>query len=355
MPKKQFDYQFEDIRREDTPVSAAGFGDMVEEPENPDEAFVEVDLDEEDPSKAVSVADTDADATASANGKDNTQKTGKDKRRETLEARRTKERTDQLAQELDDRTDEFAGEVNSLKNEVAELKADKEIEAIDAEYGSKEDELTADMEQAMEDGDSKKTAEINTKLIALNSEKQAKKAAAEASVTIIEDLDANAAGAQPANKRAVQFIRDNEAWWSDPDHEDAVDYSRRLDKKLVAMGFNPDSDAYWARFNHNFDKKFEDLRVADPDDIDIDLDPGKDTGKGRGRSHVAAPGGAGNAGRRVNNRSNDNGQRGSVVRLTAQHKSNMVRFGLDPSNVEHCTSYAKEVQATRERDERRAS
>ena len=355
MPKKNFDYQFEDIRREDTPVSAAGFGDMVEEPENPDEAFVEVDLDEEDPSKAVSVADTAADATASANGKDDTRTTGKDKRREALDARRDRQRTDQLQQDLDERTDEFAGEVNSLKSEVAELKADKEIESIDAEYGSKEEALTADMEQAMEDGDSKKTAEINTKLIALNSEKQAKKAAAEASVTIIEDLDANAAGKQPANKRAVQFIRDNEAWWSDPDHEDAVTYSKKLDKKLVEMGFSPDSDAYWTRFNHNFDNKFEDLRVADPDDIDIDLDPGKDTGKGRGRSHVAQPGGAGNARRGANNRGNDNGQGGSKVRLTALHKSNMVRFGLDPGDPEHCANYAKEVQATRARDERSAA
>lgn len=355
MPNKKFDYQFEDIRREDTPVSTAGFGSVVEDPENPDEAFVEVDLDEEDLSKAVSVADTDADANASANGKDSPRKTGNDKRREALDARRTRQRTDQLQQDLDEGREEFATEVNSLKNEVAELKAGKEIDAIDAEFGSKEKDLTAEMTQAMEDGDSEKTAEINTKLIALNSEKQAKKAAAEASVSIIEDLDANRADNKPANERAVQFIRDNDEWWSDPDQDDAVDYARRLDKKLVVMGFNPESDAYWARFNHNFDKKFEGLRVADPDDIDIELDPGQDSGRSRRKSPVSQPGGAGAARRSVNNRGKNNDQGGSKVRLTAAHKANMVQFGLDPSNPEHCANYAKEVQATGARDERRAS
>lgn len=353
MPKKDFDYQFEDIRRESTPVSAAGFGDMVEEPENPDEGFVDVDLDADDVANAVTAADNDADAT-SASEKDGVSKEDKNQRREVLDARR---RSDKLEQDLEEGREEFAGEVNTLKKEVAELKVEKEIDSIDAEYSSQEKELTVDMEQAMEDGDSKKTAEINTKLIALNSEKQAKMAAAEASVSIIEDLDGDTASEKPANKRAVQFMRDNDLWWSDPDHEEAVTYARKLDKKLVDMGFNPDSDAYWTRFNHNFDKKYEGLRETDPDDIDVDLDLGGDKGRGRGKSHVAPAGGAGGTRRSTNNRGGDKNQSGSKVRLTAAHKANMVRFHLDPQNPEHCANYAKEVQATADREEasRRAS
>ncbi|KKL81162.1 hypothetical protein LCGC14_1997570, partial [marine sediment metagenome] len=262
MPKKDFDYQFEDIRREDTPVSAAGFGDMVEDPENPGEAFVEVDLDEEDPDKAVSAADNDADAT-SASDRDSDSK--KDQRRAALEARR---KSDQLEQDLDERSTEVAGELSTLRQEVAELKAVKEIDAIEDEFAAEEVRLTEAMEAAMEEGDTKAQSKLNSDLIALNSEKQAKQAAAEASVTIIENLDGGAE--QPANKRAVQFIRDNQEWWSDPDHEDAVVYARKLDKKLVGMGFNPDSEAYWTRFNHNFDKKYEGLREIDPDEIEID-------------------------------------------------------------------------------------
>lgn len=351
MPKKQFDYQFEDIRREDTPVSAAGFGDMVEEPENPDEAFVDVDLDEEDIDKAVSTAENDADAAASADDPDGR---SKDKRREALERRKV----DQLEVELEEASEAVAGEVNALKRKVAGLEAEKEIDAIEAEYSSQEEELTAKMEQAMEEGDTKAQSEINSKLIKLNSEKQAKQAAAEASVSIIEDLDADSQNLdQPANKRAVQFIRDNQEWWSDPDHEEAVQYVRKLDKKLVEMGFNPDSDAYWTRFNHNFDKKYPDLRETDPDEIDVDLDLDAGDGKrrGRGKSPVQQPGGAGGK-RRSQRRGGDNGQSGSKVRLTAAHKSNMVRFGLDPANPEHCANYAKEVAATQKRDaERRAS
>ena len=179
MPKKNFDMQFEDIRREETPVSAAGFGDMVEDPENPDEGFVDVDLDADDVANAVTAADNDADAT-SVSDKDGESKEEKNQRREVLDARR---RSDKLEQDLEEGREEFAGEVNTLRKEVAELKAGKEIDSIDSEYSGQEKELTADMEEAMEAGDSKKTAEINTKLIALNSEKQAKMAAAEAYVT----------------------------------------------------------------------------------------------------------------------------------------------------------------------------
>jgi len=348
MPKKQFDYEFEDIRRESTPVSAAGFGDMVEDPENPDEAFVEVDLDEEDLGKAVSAAENDAGGTPA----DNQDGGSKDARREALDARR---RTDQLEQDLEQASDVVATEVTALKQEVAELKAGKEIDLIEEEYGSREDELTAKMEQAMEEGDTKAQASLNSELIALNSEKQAKQAAAEASVSIIEDLDADQQRAdQPANKRAMQFIRDNQEWWSDPDHEDAVVYARKLDKKLVGMGFDPNSDGYWTRFNHNFDKKFEGLREIDPDDIDIDLDPGEGRGKKRGKSPVAQPGGAG--GQRRSTRRGDNGQGGKKVVLTAAHKANMVRFHLDPQDPEHCAEYAKQVAETNKRDaERRAS
>lgn len=344
MPKKDFDYQFEDIRREDTPVSAAGFGDMVEDPENPDEAFVEVDLDEEDLSKAVSAADNDADA-RSAGDRDGG---SKGKRRETLESRKI----DQLEVDLEEASEVVAGEVNALKKEVAELKAGKEINVIEEEFAEEETRLTSEMEAAMEEGDTKVQSALNSQLIKLNSDKQAKQAAAEASVSIIENLDGGAED-QPANKRAVQFIRDNETWWSDPDHEDAVMYVRKLDKKLVAMGFNPDSDAYWTRFNHNFDKKYEGLREPDPDDIDIELEP--DPGRGRRKSPVAQPGGAG--GQRRGTKRGDNGQGGgSKVVLTAAHKANMVRFHLDPQNAEHCAEYAKQVQETNRRDaERRAS
>lgn len=346
MPKKDFDYQFEDIRREDTPVSAAGFGDIVDDLEDPGEAFVEVDLEEEDLDKAVSAAKKDAGGTPPADDKDGG---SKDARREALQARR---KADQLGVDLEAASEVVAGEVNALKQEVAELKAVKEIDAIEDEFATIEQDLTVKMEAAMEEGDTKAQSKLNSELIALNSEKQAKQAAAEASVTIVEDLDADRAGDQPANKRAMQFIRDNQTWWSDPDHEEAVVYARKLDKKLVGMGFDPNSDAYWTRFNHNFDKKYEGLREEDPDDISIDLEP--DPVRGRRKSPVVPPGGAGGA--RRAGKGGDNGQGGSKVVLTARHKQNMVQFGLDPQNAEHCANYAKEVAATQKRDaERRAS
>ena len=338
MAAKKFNIQFEDIRRGDTPVTAAGFGDLVEDPDNPDEPFIDVDLNEEDAEKAVTAVSGDR-TTNGAQGADAADE--KERKRAALRAKKDQRAVTDEA--IGEARAEVAQELNILHEKIDALEGEKGLTKIEEEYEEAKADLETKMEEAMENGKSEEFAKLNSKLIELNGAMSEKRMELKVTTAAPEDLGGDAAGRQPANPRAVAFIQANESWWSDPDHEDAVDYARRLDKKLVGMGLDPKSDRYWHAFNRNFDNKFEDLRIADDDEIEVDLSDG---GKGKGnRSPVHRPGSGGGASRgtAANRGGGDGGGdsgKAGVVRLTAADKANMTRFLLDPSNPEHCRQYA---------------
>ena len=333
MAAKKFNFQFEDIRRGDTPVVPSGFGDLPEEPDNPEAGFVEVDLNEEDTDKAISVVQEDSTNDA-GNGAD-TDDAGDD-RRERLRQRRSSRKVADEA--ITEARGEVAQELDALHTRINTLEGDQGVAAAETEYDTAKADIEAKMVQAMEDGKSEDYARFNSELIELNNTLQEKRMRASAphSPDAPQDLPGDPSASQPANPRAIEFIKANEGWWSDPDREEEVDYARRLDKKLVNNGYNPRSDKYWNAFNKNFDKKYPDLRVASDDDIDLDLD---DTSKGGNRSPVHRPG-AGGGVDKGSVKGGDKGGKGSKVRLTQSDKQNMVRFGLDPADPEHCKEYA---------------
>lgn len=347
MAAKKFNFQFEDIRRNSTPVAAStGFGDIpVEDPENPDEAFLEVDLNEEDAEKSVHAVDSTAKPNGAGKGADDADDE-KERRRERLRAKRV---ADKAANEaITEARAEVAEEINTLHEKIDTLESGGKISKAEEEYDTAKADIEAKMVQAMEDGKSEEYAKLNSQLIELNGEFQEKKMALSKphQAERPDDLDGGQAGGeqQPANPRAVEFIKTNEDWWVDPDNEDAVEYVRALDKKLIGMGYDPRSDRYWDSLHKRFDKKFPGLRLTG-DDEDLDLEDDEETGGKRGnRSPVARPGAGGGAsqgGRGGGNAGGgDGGGSGNKVRLTAADKANMVRFQLDPSNPEHCREYA---------------
>lgn len=339
MAAKKFNFQFEDIRRGDTPVSPSGFGDLPEEPDNPDAGFIEVDLNEEDDEKAITAVQEDRTDNAGNDAGDDD--AAAEAKRERLRQRRAARKVADEA--INEARAEVGQELDALHTEVQALKGDKTLDAANAEYDEKKADIEARMVQAMEDGKSEEYASLNSQLIELNSDLQEKRMRASAPHTPDTPQDLQPAGDpsanQPANPRAMEFIKANEDWWTDPDREEEVDYARRLDMKLVNNGYNPRSDRYWNAFNKNFDKKYPNLRVATADD-DIDIDLDDEPARGGNKSPVHRPG----AGGGVDKGSGKGGDKpkgdGSKVRLTQADKQNMVRFGLDPADPEHCKQYA---------------
>jgi len=336
MAAKKFNFQFEDIRRGDTPVVPSGFGDLPEEPDNPEAGFIEVDLNEEDDDKAISVVQSDSTDDA-GNGADTDD--AADDRRERLRQRRASRKVADDA--INEARGEVAQELDALHGRINTLEGDRGVAAAETEYDTAKADIEAKMVQAMEDGKSEEYATLNSQLIELNNDLQEKKMTASAPhrPDAPQDLATGDPSAnQPANPRAIEFIKANENWWTDPDREEEVDYARRLDKKLVTNGYDPRSDRYWNAFNRNFDNKYPDLRQASDDDIDIDLDD--DTPKRGAGSPVHRPGAGGGVQKGTGKGGDKPKGGGSKVRLTQADKQNMVRFGLDPADPEHCKNYA---------------
>ena len=352
MAAKKFDFQFEDLgRRPDSLVNSAGFGDMIEDPENPDEGFVDVDLDVEEADEAISAVPKE-DREAKPNGKppEGERDAKKDARRKAL--RRRRESREIAHEAINEARKEVAGELNELHTKIDELQGQNELQEAEQEYATEKERIEAAMTKAMEDGNSEEYAGLNSQLIELNTKLSEKRMKLERPhrPDTPQDLDTGAEPGddQPAAPRAKEFILANESWWIDPDHEDAVEYVRDLDKKLVGMGHDPRGERYWAILHHNFDKKFPGLRKDADDDLDLDLDLNDDPPKDEGgnRSPVARPGAGGGAsqGGRRTTTNNDDPPKGNKVRLNAMQKQNMIRFGLDPTNPEHLRQYAMNVQ-----------
>lgn len=343
MAKKHFNMKFEDIRRNDTPVNPQGLSGM-EGLDNPDDGFVDIDLDEEDDSKSISNAangDEDPNKKGASNEDTGDNENGDDEknaRREALKRqkeidRRAKRQADSAVQEA---REEVAGEMNTLKKKVADMEAETAKSAAQEAYDDKVAQIQSDLAQASEDGDHEKVARLTTELTKASNElAEAKlKADRDHQPDVPQDLN----DGDPNRKtypRAQQFIRDNEDWWTDPEHEEAVEFVKQLDRKIQDAGHDPNSSDYWNLFNKNFDKKYPDLRSKGGDDIDLDLDD--EPAPSRKKSTVAAP--TGPTGGRKNGKEN-NGQ-GNVVKLTQADKQNMVAFGLDPLNPEHLKAYAQ--------------
>lgn len=340
MAKKHFNMQFEDIRRNDTPVNPEGLS-AVEALDNPEEGFVEVDLDEEDAAKSISAANgADAASKQAANNGDNGgDDEGKNARRESLKRqkeidRRAKRQADAAVEEA---RGEVAGEVNTLKKKVADMEAETAKSAAQSSYDDSVVTIQSKLAQASEDGDHEEIARLTTELT------KASDTLAEAKLKADRDhqpdVPADLNDGDPDTKvypRAQQFVRDNSDWWTDPDEEEAVEYVKALDQQIQGAGHDPNSNKYWILFNKNFDKKFPGKRTVE-DDPDFDLDLDDATPAGRKKSPVAEPtGSTGNKGKRKREEA-----AGSVVRLTQADKQNMIQFGLDPSDAEHCHNYAQ--------------
>lgn len=345
---KRFNYVFEDLRRNTTPVRSDGFVDT-----GASEGDVDVDLNEEDTTKAVRRADrqvTTDDNEGGERGKpngrdrgDRRQQQAPDSRRDVLAARRA------ASAAADERISaaraEVTQELTEVRKELAELKGKGELEVAEKEYATKKADIEAQIAEAMEKGNHAEYARLNSSLIELNNDLQRKRLEVKSKNTTAAVEDLNGQRGKAPLVRVKKFLEENAEWWADPDHEDAVSYAKKLDRKLTTeLGLDPNSDAYWDAFNRNFDKKFEGLRVKSDDDLDIELDDGGTRG-----SRVVTPpnkGGGGQPRKQQQQQTRGGEERGGKgeagkVRLTTADKQNMVAFGLDPSNPEHLLEYAQ--------------
>jgi len=237
---------------------------------------------------------------------------------------------------------EFQGRLTEQNKRIAEL--EKRL-AGSATPNAMED-LQAEMEAALEKGDSKKVAEINARMVETSVARRTH------SVDEPEDLDAEdpaqkTPGKPAANLPRVQQWLDGQEWWEDPDHAHIRNFvAKKVDSKLQAAGYSPKEDDYYTELERILEEKFPGVVVKTSgkedkfsklldDDDDVEIKP---KGAAARRSAPRAPVMAGDDGADRGSGDERPRPKGSV-RLSADEVATMRRFGLDPRNPKHVKGY----------------
>lgn len=123
---------------------------------------------------------------------------------------------------------------------------------------------------------------------------------------------------QPPAPLAVKWIDNNKSWFRNPKFEEHQAAVLRIDAKLKAEGYDPNSKDYYEELDTRVDALFPGLRK-----------------KVKPKGSPVAP--AGNA--PASNTSK------KTITITKADLNNMRAFGLDPTNKEHLREYARNKRA----------
>jgi hypothetical protein len=281
---------------------------------NPD-AIVEVDLEaDEEPGirrRSQETASEEDDAAPIADSKPAAkagEKGGNDEVDERLraaqeEARAAREELDRFrAQQADS---ERAASKEAVNRMVSE------IEAVEAQ-----------LEEAIEAGDTKKQVRLTSQLTDLKARKLSVESRVEAEPV------------KPARNPKVEgWMRRND-WYNQPGKERYTRLTNRLDREVAAEGYDPKSDDYWVELDTRLKREAPELFAED-----------KPERKRSGDRVAPVSGDAGGTAKRSTD---------SRVRLERADFRVMRKFGLDPNNPKHVKEFARnKLEADREADERR--
>lgn len=212
--------------------------------------------------------------------------------------------------------------------------ADAKEEALNAKIAN----LNKELDQAEEDGDTKKKREIEEELLEARETRTKVKDAKAAIQARKEAEDKNPPQTKPAERdpnnldpEAASWASRNQ-WIANPSTDDEVlkrHHALKIDSEMLREGkLNKNSKAYYDELDRRIAKKMEKSTKAG------------DAGRKKQRSHVA-PAAAGSNG--------DKSKSKSSVTITPVDVAMMKRLGLDPRDSEHIGEYARNKRDT-ERD-----
>ena len=265
-------------------------------------------------------------------------------RRVTSLVRKSEERMSrQFNQDKADLEARLQREMRELRDENQALKSRTETATGDAAHDAEIAKLTEQLEAALEAGDSKKAAQLQT----LIARKEAQYIASKTGIKQSERVSERKTEQEPAEKpkqkgsaRAQEFIEATE-WWDDPKFVAERGAANAIHAQLVAEGSDPESDAHYKRINKRLKAKFPTLKLTDPDElgftpvdsfVDDEDDEDEIEPQPRGRAPVQ---------NFVDRGSSNQNQRQRGVKLTPQDIEMIRSMKLDPNNDAVVAQYAK--------------
>lgn len=307
-----------------------------------------VNLAESDPKKAIERSEL---ATNDEGGEERTPRNHKERKDEFAKRIGRLERN--FDQRIAERDAEHQRELREMRGEINGLKAkrvDADAAADEATHNAKIEDLEGKLADALEAGDSKLTAKLQSAIAA----EHARFASAQTARAMGEAYEKDQAtkrggddtgqrgnGPAPMGKR---FLSANADWWNDPVNRRKRAAVVDIDKELLAEDYDPNTAEYYEELQARFSEEYPDFEIALPgerrakrrqqvdDDDDDDL-----TMNGPRRTAVrtlSASANRGSSTRTVNSR-------GQVV-LNKSDIANMQKWGFDPDKPADVLTYVAE-------------
>lgn len=257
-------------------------------------------------------------------------------------------------------------ELADVRREADSLRVSRSSSDVDeTAHNTKIAALQADLAQAFETGNTARQADLTTQIARLQGEFESRKRDA------LLGRQQPTAQQQPAREarrpdnreggptpEARRWMRKNE-WWDDPEFAIERDAAVRFDNELMDEGSDPNDPEHYEELCERLLEKFPDMkdeivmpgrsrqdrrRRARDDEGDED-DEDEDRGTSRRRSgRPPIPAFNTRDGERAQQlRSSGNGRKATLSRA---QRENMITFGLDPDNDDHCREYAKSSEET---------
>ena len=337
---------FEDLHgvqdQEDVTIDldADAKGDGIER--SPDDQSAGADDGNDDDIKVGDIVPDDESGIEAADRDDASSDSGDDEYSKNVKARIDRERRAKLKErKRGDYWEQQAKELAKLRYEDEKESLENTVEQADQGI----ERIRADLERAIEDGNTKEQVRLTDDL----TNWKAKKARAEASLENlspdgnVQPFDGKiSSDAQKSRKPADQWIEDRGDWYRQEGFEKATRLANRLDRELYKEGYDPDSSEYFEELDRRIKAKMPELYDEDAA-LDADNDT-EDTGdRKRKRSPVAPVDG---------DTSRHRGRRGSKVQLGEADFENMRRFGLDTNDPEVLKEYARNKKEAEQRASR---
>lgn len=227
------------------------------------------------------------------------------------------------------RSDRLQSQLSETETRLARLEARWEAEADEKKIAEKREktqtkleELRAQKREAIENGDTDKQLEIDEQIFDLRADLRSAETKAEEARRRLEEskrsgevIDGIDLGKLPPQARS--WIDKHPQFRTDEKFRRAV---LAVDNYLTSKGLNHQTEAYWKKLEKEVAEDFPKYFKRKPE---VRRKPASAT--------------AGSKGATV---SEKNGRLRGKIRITAEDKRNMERFGLDPKNRDHLREFA---------------
>ncbi len=347
--RDKIEYEFEDLRRNTDPIPENVLGGLGLEDEDLTEDERQDDTKATDDKEELENKEDQDDDELDEDGEYSPAKMTKAMRKRLVGIKRDANRQIAAAKK------EAGEEISQLTKRINELEKSGKTDAIDDEFDGKVEALEAQIETAMEKGDSKEVASLTRQMGELTADVRDRKRELEAQHDEPDDLDEGEDKKPKVIPRAMEWIEEQE-WWDDEDLGHVRAFVRKADLALQKKGYKPTEDDFYEQLEGLVEKKYPGVVVPttgeyeeeEDEDLDLDLEdeeeeddfdsiPSKRRKAKKKRARRRSPVSEGDRGGVAKTKKRRQKKKGKT--LSRARVANMKAFGLDPEDPAAVENY----------------